>query len=62
MKPCHSENSDLYTILVSQLNKQRSTFFLKLLFCYVMILEGFGSHLAFKKFGLGVRMSNYFNI
>jgi len=63
MKPCHREKlRSIYYFGLSQLNTQYSTFFLKLLFCYVIILEGFGSHLAFKKFGFGVWLSNYFNM
>jgi hypothetical protein len=44
------------------LKKLKNAFLLKTFFCNMMILEVFGSRLAFKKLGFGVWMSSYFEM
>jgi len=53
------KSSDLYTIFVSH-NWTHNKVLSSTNYYYVMILEGFDSYLAYKKFG--VWMSNYFNM
>lgn len=51
VKHCHHEKlRPMYSFGLSQLNTPHSTLFLKTFFCDMMVLEVFGSGLAFKNF------------